>query len=254
MFKIIPSVILSLLLISCGLSQRSNQETEVITHEKFTVLLSKYVDEDGLVSYKGFRTDREALNAYLDLLRSTSPGSNWTKEEEIAYWINVYNAFTIDLVLDHYPLESIKDIGSSIQIPFVNTPWDIKFINIGGETHDLNNVEHGILRKQWKEPRVHFALNCASYSCPRLRNEAYEGSKLYDQLDDQARLFINDDFRNDITAESAQLSKFFDWFSGDFKNVMPLKDFINQYSDQKIGKDTEVDFKEYDWKLNDSEK
>ncbi|MFT4834713.1 MAG: hypothetical protein ACI8WP_001476, partial [Flavobacteriaceae bacterium] len=79
MFKIIPSVILSLLLISCGLSQRSNQETEVITHEKFTVLLSKYVDEDGLVSYKGFRTDREALNAYLDLLRSTSPGSNWTK-------------------------------------------------------------------------------------------------------------------------------------------------------------------------------
>ncbi|MFY0605722.1 MAG: DUF547 domain-containing protein [Cyclobacteriaceae bacterium] len=238
---------------SCNAQRGQTESLAPITHEKFTELLQKHVSDQGMVDYQGFEAERKSLTAYLDLIRSTAPNKTWTKEEEIAYWINAYNAFTIELVLRHYPVNSIKDIGNSIQIPFVNTPWDIKFIEIGGETYDLNNIEHSILRDKWEEPRVHFALNCASYSCPILRNEAYEADVLDQQLDEQAALFINDDFRNDITSDQANLSKIFSWFSGDFNNVMPVVDFINQYADVKITDDTEIDYKDYDWRLNDAE-
>lgn len=249
--KNIAVITVLLILFSCGFAKSNELGGQPVSHSLFDELLHKYVARDGFVDYQGFKSERAKLRKYLDLLQSTSPGTNWSKEEEIAYWINVYNAFTIDLVLEHYPVKSIKDIGSSIQIPFVNTPWDIKFIEIGGETYDLNNVEHGILRKKWKEPRVHFAINCASYSCPVLREEAYTADKLYKQLDDQAKRFINDDFRNDITKSEAKLSKIFDWFGGDFKAVMPLKDFINQYADVKITDQTDISYKEYDWRLNE---
>ena len=249
--KYIAGIIGFILIISCNSVKSDIAEGKPVSHELFDGLLKKHVGEDGFVDYKGFQKDRKQLQKYLDLLQSTAPGSSWSKEEEIAYWINVYNAFTIELVLKHYPVESIKDIGSSIQIPFVNTPWDIKFIEIGGETYDLNNVEHSILRKKWEEPRIHFAVNCASYSCPVLRSEAYTAEKLEAQLDDQAKRFINDDFRNEITKERARLSKIFDWFSGDFKNVMSVKDFINQYADVKITSDTDISYKEYDWRLNE---
>ncbi|WP_411014327.1 DUF547 domain-containing protein, partial [Salmonella sp. s50237] len=92
---------------------------------------------------KGFAKDKAQLKSYLDLLSKNAPASNWSKDEKLAYWINAYNAYTIQLILDHYPVKSIKDIGAKIKIPFVNTPWDVKFIKIGGETYDLNNLEHG---------------------------------------------------------------------------------------------------------------
>ena len=103
----------------------------------------------------------------------------------MAFWINAYNAYTIRLVLDHYPVSSIKDIGSKIKIPFVTTPWAAKFFSIGGEKMSLDNIEHGTLRKNYNDPRIHFALVCASISCPRLRNEAYTAAALEKQLDDQ---------------------------------------------------------------------
>ncbi len=251
MIKLTGVSILFFCLSSCNAQQKNTEKLSPISHERFTTLLQKHVSDGGLVDYQGFESERKALTTYLDLIQSTEPNDTWTKEEEIAYWINAYNAFTIELVLKHYPVKSIKDIGSSIQVPFVNTPWDIKFIEIGGETYDLNNIEHGILRDKWEEPRVHFALNCASYSCPRLRNEAFDAKKLDEQLDDQARQFINDSFRNEISQKNAQLSKIFSWFRGDFKNVMPVRAFINLYADVKIEKDTEIEYKDYDWQLND---
>ena len=108
----------------------------------------------------------------------------------MAYWINAYNAYTIRLILNHYPVKSIKDIGSSIQIPFVTTPWADKFFSIGGEKMSLDNIEHGTLRKKYDDPRIHFALVCAAMSCPRLRNEAYAAARLDAQLDDQGRDFL----------------------------------------------------------------
>ncbi len=248
--KVLIGILACLLLMDAEWDTTRLIEGDPVPHQIFDKLLKTYVDEEGFVDYEGFAKDRGQLKEYLELLQSNSPKDSWGDAAEMAYWINVYNAFTIDLILEHYPLASIKDIGSSIQIPFVNTPWDIKFIEIGGETYDLNNVEHSILRKKWKEPRVHFAINCASYSCPVLRAEAYTAAKLEDQLEDQARKFVNDDFRNEITKKEARLSKIFNWFGSDFKSVMPLKDFINQYADVKITDETSITYKEYDWRLN----
>lgn len=241
-----------LLINACGSLNPQQAKTKPVSHEAFTELLQQHVDEMGMVDYRGFMKDRDSLKAYLELLGKNAPNdSNWTEADQLAYWINVYNAYTIELILSYYPVASIKDIGRSVQVPFVNTPWDIKFIEIAGQKLNLNNIEHNILRKNWKEPRIHFAINCASLSCPSLRREAYEGSLLKAQMEEQARLFIKDPFRNHLRPGDAQLSKIFDWFSGDFEEVMPVRDFINQYAEVKITSQTRVSYKEYDWRLNE---
>ncbi len=223
-----------------------------VSHETWDVLLKKYVTTDGFVDYKGIQKEKDELDSYLRTLEANPPNREvWSEQEQIAYWINAYNAYTIDLILQYYPLNSIKDIGSTIQVPFVNTPWDIKFIEIAGEKYDLNNIEHGILRKDFDEPRIHFAVNCASFSCPALRAEAYTGEKLEIQLEEQARLFINDDRKNKIADGKAQLSKLFSWYSGDFNDDMSVEGYINQYADMKITSSTDVDYLDYDWSLND---
>lgn len=254
MLQVLLSFISLIALFSCTQLNPVQAGTSPISHSIFDTLLKKHVDEDGLVDYKGFLADRDELRKYLDLLSNNAPNDEkWTDHEQMAYWINAYNAYTIELILEYYPIESIKDIGSSVQVPFVNTPWDIKFVKIGGEKYDLNNIEHDILRKKWEEPRIHFAVNCASLSCPQLRAEAYNGAKLDEQLDDQARRFINDGFRNNISKGQASLSKIFKWFSGDFEKKMEVDKFINQYSDVKITNKTVIEFKEYDWALNQTE-
>ena len=221
------------------------------SHTAWTMLLEKYVDTNGNVDYKGFKGDGLKLDAYLNSLEANAPNpKKWSTEEQLAYWINAYNAYTIKLIVDNYPVKSIKDIGGSI--PFVNSPWDIKFIEISGDKLDLNNIEHGILRKYFKEPRIHFAVNCASYSCPKLRNEAYEASKLDAQLTDQAKDFLADTKKNKIgDGKSVQLSKLFSWFSGDFKqNGKSVNDFINKYSPVKIKPGADINYLDYNWQLN----
>ena len=223
------------------------------SHAIFNKLLKTHVDAKGMVDYKGFVKDKAELKSYLDLLSKNAPADSWSKDDQLAYWINAYNAFTIQLILDHYPLKSIKDIGASIKIPLVNTPWDVKFIKIGGETYDLNSIEHGIIRKKFSEPRIHFALVCAAKSCPRLRNEAFEGSRLDAQLDDQGVDFMNNPAKNAITAKQASLSKILDWYGGDFKTMkgMSVKDVVNKFSKTKITDDTSISYMTYDWTLNE---
>ncbi|MFY0600399.1 MAG: DUF547 domain-containing protein [Cyclobacteriaceae bacterium] len=242
-----------ILFLGCAQLNPTDEKSIPISHEIFDQLLKKYVDEKGLVDYSGLLLEKEELGKYLNLISGNAPNDDtWSKEAQLAYWINAYNAFTISLILDHYPLESIKDIGSSIQVPFINTPWDIKFLKIAGEEYDLNNIEHNILRKKWEEPRIHFAINCASLSCPKLRAEAYTEEKLETQLAEQAVAFINDDFRNEINQEKVEISKIFKWFSGDFKKKTDLIGFLNQYSNIQISSDAEIDYKDYRWALNDS--
>ena len=223
------------------------------SHAQFNKLLKKHVDARGMVNYKGFAKDKTDLKSYLDLLGKNAPADSWSKDDQLAYWINAYNAFTIQLILDHYPIKSIKDIGANIKIPFINTPWDVKFIKIGGETYDLNNIEHGIIRKKFSEPRIHFALVCAAKSCPRLRNEAFEGSRLDAQLDDQGVDFLNSPAKNSITPEQASLSKILDWYGGDFKKMkdMSVKDVVNKFSKTNITNDTNISYQTYDWTLNE---
>jgi hypothetical protein len=251
--KHILYIFLLLVFVSCSIASPKQENTKPISHATFDALLKKHVNKEGWVNYEGFKEDRAELKKYLDLIQNNAPNDKtWSKEDRLAYWINAYNAFTIELILQYYPVESIKDIGSKIQIPFVNTPWDIKFIKIGGKEMDLNNIEHSILRKEFNEPRIHFAVNCASYSCPVLRAEDYTGAKIEQQLKEQAISFVNDERRNKISSTSAQLSKLFDWYSGDFTENKNLKDFINQFAKVKIADKTKVSYIDYDWRLNDS--
>lgn len=223
------------------------------THEIFDALLKKHVSTNGKVNYKGFIKDSVDLNRYLNLLSKTPPDEKtWTNQEQMAYWINAYNAFTIKLIIKYYPIKSIKDIGSSIQIPFVNTPWDIKFITIGNEKLDLNSIEHGKLRKEFDDPRIHMALVCASKSCPILLNEAYSSRQLDEQLTRQTKAFLADSFRNKIFPDKPQLSSIFNWYGMDFtKNGGSVSSFVNTYSSVKIKPKAKITYLDYDWGLNE---
>lgn len=229
----------------------TESESFPISHVLFDSLLVKNVTPEGLVDYKGFIKDSVLFNEYLDLLSKNYPDEqNWNREERLAYWINAYNAFTIKLIVDHYPVKSIKDIKKGI--PMVSDTWTIKFIKIEGKKYNLNNIEHDIVRPKFKDPRVHFALNCASMGCPPLLNAAYTAEKLNDQLDSQAKRFINDGVHNKIiSSKKANLSKIFSWFSGDFKKTAPsVIAFINRYADTKLSTSADIKYNDYDWALN----
>ena len=223
------------------------------THGEFDALLKKYVTKEGKVSYQGFIKDSLALNRYLNLLSKTRPDTKtWTRQEQMAFWINAYNAFTIKLIIQYYPIKSIKEIGSSIQIPFVNTPWDIKFIVIGNEKLDLNAIEHVKLRKEFEDPRIHMALVCASKSCPLLLNEAYDPKKLDNQLNQQTSAFLADPFRNKVSPDKPQISMIFNWYSMDFtKKGGSVTSFINAHASIKIKEKAKITYLDYDWGLNE---
>ena len=240
------------LLAACGAIKDVESQSRPITHEQWDTLLQRHVDEAGWVDYAGFMADTAALESYLDSIRKGHPNTkHWTRDEQLAYWINAYNAFTVRLILDHYPTESIKSIKSGI--PFVNTVWDIKFINIEGREYDLNNIEHNIVRPVFNDARAHFALNCASYSCPPLQARAYTAADLDAQLDAAARAFLADERRNRIDGQSPEyVSKLFSWYSGDFKHTAPtVIAYLNRFAPVKIPADAELEYLDYDWSLND---
>ncbi len=211
-----------------------------VDHTLWNTLLSKYVTKKGHVNYEGFKTDEDKLQDYLNVLKTHAPSESWTKNEKLAYWINAYNAFTVKLILDNYPVKSIKDIKN---------PWDQEFIVIANKTYSLGDIEHKILRKM-DEPRIHFAINCASYSCPNLLNQAYIAETLEAQLDVAAHRFVNDTSKNTISKDAVEISKIFDWFSSDFKSYGSIIDFLNNYSTIKINKNAKVKYKDYNWNLN----
>jgi hypothetical protein len=229
-------------------------ESRPVSHELWDQLLKKHVDNEGFVDYKGFIADSAQLNAYTRLLSTAHPNTkHWSRNEQMAYWINAYNAFTVQLVAKHYPVASIKDIKRGI--PFVNTVWDLKFIKIEGYTYDLNNIEHNILRPVFKDARIHCAVNCASYSCPPLRAEAYTADRLDTQLDDGVRRFLRDPLRNRITAGKAEISEIFKWFKGDFADYSgSLRNFLKKYGPAEFTDQTDISHIDYDWSLNDKKK
>jgi len=222
-----------------------------ISHEKWNALLGKHVSASGAVNYAGFQKDSVALNEYLKLLSAYDPNSEYLSEDaRKAFWINAYNAFTVKLVIKHYPLKSIRDLGSKIKIKDAKSPWDLKFISIDGQLLSLNHIEHEILRKKFSDPRIHFAINCASVSCPVLLNAAFNADRLEAQLNAQARIFINDKSKNKIAADKLQISQLWQWFEGDFTKNGDLISYLNKFSDIKISKKAKIGYLEYDWNLN----
>lgn len=216
-------------------------DPEAFNHSRWNVLLQKHVSEDGKVNYKAFKNNPIELHVYIDSLGENMPNDQWNDQDKLAYWINAYNAMTIDLIIKNYPVKSIQDIKE---------PWKQRLWKLGSKWYNLNEIEHQILRKM-NEPRIHFGIVCASYSCPKLQNEAFTALQLDAQLTKATREFLADLNRNSITSDNINISKIFKWFSKDFKQNGNIIDFINQYSDVQISSKAKTSFKDYNWNLNE---
>lgn len=232
--------ILALLLTVMPFFSLTSLEKAGPDHSQWDRLLQKHVSNTGKVDYAGFKEDLDLLNAYLAELASFPVEKDWPREHKMAYWINAYNAFTIKLIVDHYPVSSIRDL-------YKGNPWDVKWITLGEKKYSLNNIENDILRPQFKDARIHFAVNCAAKSCPPLANKAFTGKNLDQLLDQQTRQFINNNRYNDIKSGKVKVSKIFEWYAEDFDGLIP---FLNQYSAANIQKDSKIEYAEYDWSLN----
>ena len=213
---------------------------EVFNHSSWNDLLTANVTKEGNVNYEGFRKRKTELRAYIASLGENTPKDSWTQEDQLAYWMNAYNAMTVDLILRNLPLESIKDIDK---------PWDQRLWKLDGKWYNLNQIEHQILRKM-DDPRIHFGINCASFSCPPLLNEAFTSSSVDAQLEQLAKQFVNDTKRNTITASKIKVSKIFNWFAKDFKQDGNLIDFLNKYSEIPINDNAKKSYRDYNWSLN----
>ncbi len=247
-----------LLLILVAFNFVSGQEQ----HKLFTGILQKYV-RNGLVDYAGLKSG-SILNGYMDFLNKTDPDTISGRNEKLAFWINAYNAFTLKVITDHYPVKSINDLhtgGRYLSHVFGTTIWHKKIFKINGKEISLNTIEHEIIRKEFSEPGIHFALVCAAVSCPPLRNEAYEGFKLAKQLNDQAKIFFNDSSKNkfDMKTRTAWLSKIMDWYDDDFGNSNEeILLYISKFLPAKLAQDIrdntpewEINYFPYNWDLND---
>lgn len=221
------------------------QALDIHEHQQWDQLLKTHVDEKGHVDYKTLKQNDKRLDAYLSLLNDNPPDDTWTQNQKKAYLINAYNAYTVKLIVDNYPTESIRDIGG-----FFSNPFSSEFAKIGGEAYSLDDIEKGMLLKMG-DPRVHFAVNCASESCPKLANEAYVASRLNQQLEHAAKSFVNSD-KNNLTATDVELSKIFKWYASDFEmDGNSVIDFINTYANEKISTEASIRYLPYSWKLNE---
>ena len=222
-------------------SENAPSDSFVINHAGLDTLLQKYVDEAGKVNYKGLKTNKEALYAYCQTLSEHPAEETWSREEKMAYWINAYNAFTLKLIVDNYPAKSIINFDGG-------KTWDVKRIRIGDKKYRLNNIENDILRPQFKDARIHFAINCAARSCPPLLNRAYTAENLDSTLEARTKAFINDPSFNTLSTSKARVSKIFDWYGVDFGD---LKKYLNKYSATQLKSSATITFNEYDWSLNE---
>jgi hypothetical protein len=253
-------IFLSIFFISMLFANGNNSGKD--SHALFTEILKEYVHE-GKVNYKDVCKD-DRLEKYLNQLSATNPEEIENKQDKLAFWINAYNAFTIKIVCDYYPVESIRDIGfgGKVVAAVLNkTVWDKEFIEINGTKISLNHIEHEIIRKEFADPRIHFALVCAAVSCPPLRSEAFEGYKLDDQLNEQGDIFLNQKDKNyfSLKEKEAHLSKILDWYGKDFgadneEILQYLTRFLPEETAAAIKenpKEWDVKYTDYNWSLNE---
>jgi len=211
-----------------------------LSHSALDQLLASNVSASGKVNYKGLQAKISELDAYLATLESASI-SKLSRNEKLAFWINAYNAYTIKKILNNYPVSSITDLDGG-------KPWDVKWIKLDGKTLSLNNIENDIIRPQFKEPRIHFAVNCAAKSCPPLLNKAWTADNLEANFSKQSKAFINNALHNELSPSNCQISKIFEWYAVDFGDLVS---FLNKYSSTVIDSGAKIGYKEYDWSLNE---
>lgn len=225
-------------------------------HKVFDGLLKKYVS-NGLVSYQGFASEESSFKAYLDSLSNVTESefNSFSEKEKLSFYINAYNAFTIQLILDHYPIASITDIGSPISTLNLvrGTPWKKDFFTLLGKKRTLDWIEHQKLRKDFAEPRIHFAIVCASIGCPHLVPYAYTPKDLENQLQSAKLNFLKNPKKNyyDSKKNILYLSQIFNWFQGDFTKKGTLIDFVQEGFSESIDPKAEIKYLDYSWSLNE---
>ena len=263
--------LLGLLILACATLARAQGFDH--SHAAWHALLAKHVKpfnngNASAVDYTAIKAEQAALKAYLGTLKAVSEADygKWSRPQRLAFLINAYNAFTVELILSKYPdLESIKDLGSVF-----SSPWKKKFFSLLGQERSLDDIEHGMIRAPgaFDDPRIHVGVVCASIGCPMLRPEAFTPEKLDAQLDDGMKRFLADGTRNRHDAASGRLlvSKIFDWYGKDFekghKSYDSLKTIFARHAAQLAATpeaqakvrsgDYKLEFLDYDWKLNDS--
>lgn len=210
-----------------------------IDYTEFNSLLQKHVSIAGKVDYVSLKKEIKSLDKVVADLVSVNLSSLKGKNEELAFWINLYNAGTLQLIASKFPIKSIKDLDGG-------KTWDVKRIKVGSKSYSLNDIENTKIRT-FKDPRIHFAVNCGAKSCPPLLNEAFTAAKLEQQLDKQAKKFVNSSNSTKISNTAVSISQIFDWYGADFGNVIT---FLNKYSTTKINSDAKISYLAYDWSLN----
>ncbi len=241
-----------------GVSVRAS--TAIFDYSVYRTLLEMNVVEFGQstkVKYAALKKDPSKLMEFNKSVSaiSLSKFKAWPKDEQIAFLINAYNSFTLQLVVEHYPVSSIKKIGG-----IFGNPWKKKFFQFLGEESSLDRIEHEILRKDYKEPRIHFAVNCASIGCPPLQKLPFEAIRLNEQLEMAARHFVNSSSFNkyDQATNTLNLSSIFKWYGSDFGEEKDLRKFFADRSDlEQLSKDAilqsaKISYLDYDWNLNEA--
>jgi hypothetical protein len=236
------------------------QSQVTVDHSAWDALLQNYVVEgaDGLnrVDYARFKKEAwPQLKAYIDHLQAVDVVA-LSRPEQFALWANLYNAKTVDVVLEHYPVQSIRDIDISPGI-FSDGPWGHKGLKVQGVELSLDDIEHGILRPLWKDPRIHYAVNCASVGCPNLGKSAFKGAKLEAMLDSAARDYIGSARGVEVKNGVVTASAIFSWYGDDFgDNQAELLDRFRKHAGPALQRKLEgvraIAAFEYDWNLNDA--
>ena len=239
-------------------TQSNEASTEIIDHSAFENFLATYVvkssDNINLVNYKNV-TNKEKTNLaeyihYLENIKIT----NYSKAEQFPYWINLYNAVTIQLIINNYPVTSIKKIKASFGL-FSSGPWDDQLVVVEGNELSLNDIEHRILRPIFKDKRIHYAVNCASLGCPNIQEEVFTSSNLENQLDKAAREYINHNRGVEILNGKLYLSSIYKWYDEDFGSKEELIKHLSFYADPILATKLAEPFKQikyrYNWDLNE---
>ena len=211
----------------------------------FNRLLQKNVDKTVRVDYQSLKNNETLLDNYLAYIQNNEPTKDWSSNKKKAFWINTYNAYTIKIILNNYPLKSIRDIKIDGK-----TAWKIPFVKVGQKRYTLDQIEHEILRKKFNDPRIHVGINCASVSCPKLWNFAFTEDNIASSLDNLMKEFINDTTRNKISKNNVALSEIFNWFSKDFIKNGTIISYLNTYAAIKISEKASIKYLTYDWSLN----
>ena len=230
-----------------------------INHDPWNAWLQRYVvdSDDGItrLPYGGVTlADRAALTAYIDNLAGIEITA-YQRDDQLAYWVNLYNALTVDLILREYPVASIRDITDGL---FSTGPWGVKMVAVDGRSLSLDDIEHGILRPIWRDPRVHYAVNCASIGCPNLAPAAYRGFSIDDQLNQAARDYVGHRRAAEMDQQGRLVvSSIYIWFEEDFGgNDLGVIDHLQVYAEEplktSLASATEIYDDRYDWSLNDA--